>query len=55
VHVQHATGEAKLWLDPELIVAQSYGLTPQRLATALRLAKEHHREIRAAWHAHFGR
>lgn len=26
VHVQHATGEAKLWLDPELEVAKNYGL-----------------------------
>ena len=55
VHVQHATGEAKFWLDPDLGVAKNYGLSPQRLATALRLAREHHDEIRTAWDAHFGR
>jgi hypothetical protein len=55
VHVQHATGEAKLWLDPELKVAKNYGLTARRLATALRLAREHYDEIRAAWETHFGR
>ena len=55
VHVQHATGEAKLWLDPELEVAKNYGLTTRRLGIALRLAQEHYDEIRAAWDAHFGR
>lgn len=55
VHVQHATGEAKFWLDPELGVAQNYGLSPQRLASAFRLAREHRDEIRTAWDAHFGR
>ncbi len=55
VHVQHSTGEAKFWLDPNLEIAQNYGLSPQRLATALRLTKEHRDEIRTAWDAHFGR
>ena len=55
VHVQHATGEAKFWLDPDLAVAKNYGLSPQRLATALRLAKEHRDDIRTAWDARFGR
>lgn len=55
VHVQHATGEAKFWLDPEPSVARNYGLSPKRLATALRLTKEHFDEIRAAWAAHFER
>ena len=55
VHVQHASGEAKFWLEPEVEVAHNYGLGPARLATALRLAREHHDEIRAAWKTHFGR
>ena len=53
VHVQHATGEAKLWLEPTIEVAQNFGLSPQRLATALRLARGHANEIRRAWQAHF--
>lgn len=55
VHVQHSTGEAKLWLEPRLEVAQNFGLSPRRLAAALRLAQEHYDEIRAAWTTHFGR
>ena len=39
VHVQHATGEAKLWLEPTIEVAVNGGLSPQRLAAALRLAR----------------
>jgi Domain of unknown function (DUF4160) len=55
VHVQHAAGEAKFWLAPVIELAQNYGLTPRRLATALRLIREHEDEIYAAWKAHFGR
>ena len=53
VHVQHETGEAKFWLEPTIEVAQNVGLSPQRLAAALRLAQEHANEIRRAWQAHF--
>ena len=54
VHVHHETGEAKFWLDPETGIAQNYGLSPARLAAALRLVQEHADEIRAAWQTHFG-
>lgn len=55
IHVQHATGEAKFWIDPEIELAQNYGLSARGVATALRLIREHEDEIRAAWEAHFGR
>jgi hypothetical protein len=54
VHVHHETGEVKIWLEPEIAIAQNYGLSPARLAAALRLAQEHENEIRAAWQTHFG-
>jgi hypothetical protein len=54
VHVHHETGEAKFWLDPEIGIAQNYGLSPARLAAALRLVQEHADDIRAAWQTHFG-
>ena len=53
-HVQHETGEAKIWLEPEVVIAQNYGLSPARLAAALRLAQAHEDEIHAAWQTHFG-
>lgn len=55
VHVQHSTGEAKIWLEPTIEVAQNWGLSSQRLTAALRLAEEHADEIRRAWERHFGR
>ena len=55
IHVQHATGEAKFWIEPEIKLAQNYGLSARGVATALRLIREHEDEIRAAWEAHFGR
>ena len=55
VHVYHAEGEAKFWLEPRVEVAVNYGLSRRRLASALRLVLEHEHEIRNAWKAHFGR
>lgn len=55
MHVQHATGEAKFWLGPEMSLANNYELTPTRLAAARRIALENLDEIRKAWDAHFGR
>jgi hypothetical protein len=55
VHVQHATGQAKFWLEPVVSLAQNYGLGHSLVATAFRLLKENEDEIRAAWEDHFGR
>jgi len=54
VHVQHVTGEAKLWLEPTIEVAQNFGLSAQRLTAVLRLAREHQDDFRRAWKTHFG-
>lgn len=55
VHVQHATGEAKIWLDPKVELAHNWGMTASGVAVAIQLVKKHEQEIRAAWAAHFGR
>jgi hypothetical protein len=55
VHVQHTSGEAKIWLQPTIEMAQNWGLSKQRLNTVLRLAKEHADEILSARETHFGR
>ena len=54
VHVHRAEGEAKFWLEPEITLTQSIGLSRRRLAAAPALARRHEDEIRAAWEAHFG-
>ena len=32
VHVHHETGEAKIWIEPDVIVAENHGLSERRLA-----------------------
>jgi hypothetical protein len=54
VHVQSSAGEAKFWLEPEIKLAQNYGLSARQVSVALKLVKEHEDEIREAWEAHFG-
>jgi len=55
VHAFHADGEAKVWLEPEIELAENHGLGKHRIRAILRLIREHEDEIRAAWKAHFGR
>jgi hypothetical protein len=55
VHVQGSGGEAKFWLEPQIELAQNYGLNSRQINTLLRHVKEHENEIREAWQAHFGR
>ena len=54
VHVQHEKGEAKVWLEPRIELAENYGLSQRGVAAALRLIEEYEDEIRTAWKKHFG-
>jgi hypothetical protein len=53
VHLSHPDGEAKFWLEPQVALAQSRGLTPLQLAAAERLVIAHRLEIEYAWRRHF--
>lgn len=54
VHVSHAEGEAKFWLEPQIILAQNIGLSAKVLRQAQSLIEEYEHDIRTAWHRHFG-
>jgi len=54
VHVYSAHGEAKFWIEPEIELADNYGLRRPDLQIARRLIEKHEDEIRDAWHKHFG-
>ena len=54
VHVQHASGEAKFWLEPQVQLAADYGLGPTRINAARKIIEEHVNDIRSAWAKHFG-
>ena len=53
IHVHHASGEAKFWIEPEIALATNFGLSAIRIKRALQLIQEHEDEIRAAWKKHF--
>lgn len=55
VHVQSADGEAKFWIEPEISLATSEGLSTKDLRWIKATIGEREDEIRNAWHAHFGR
>lgn len=55
IHVHHAEGEAKFWIEPEIELAQNHGLSASRVAAARLLIRRHEHETREAWRAHFGR
>jgi hypothetical protein len=53
VHVQGQNGEAKIWLEPAIELAQSVGLSQREINEAHRLVQEHQDEISSAWNNHF--
>jgi hypothetical protein len=53
VHVQHADGEAKFWIDPGVELAANFSLKPKQVTEAQNLIEEHLNEIRNAWTKHF--
>jgi hypothetical protein len=54
VHVSHPDGEAKFWLQPEVVLATQTGLTKKQLREAHDIVISHLQEIRDAWNHHFG-
>jgi len=54
VHAYCADGEAKFWLEPQIELAQNYGMSGRQVGSAEALVRKHEEEIRAAWRKHFG-
>jgi hypothetical protein len=53
VHVQHANGEAKFWIEPMVELAANFSLKQKQLTEVQKLIEEHLNEIRSAWAKHF--
>ncbi len=53
VHVWHADGEAKFWIEPTVELFANYGLKSQQVTEAQKLVEEHIDAIRGAWAKHF--
>ena len=54
VHVHKQSGEAKFWIDPEITLAQNFGLSEKELRQAEQLIRENFNGIKDAWFKHFG-
>ena len=53
VHVSHPDGEAKLWLSPDVELANQAGLAEHVVSEAKQLVINHLQEIVDAWNKHF--
>ena len=54
IHVKGGGRDAKVWLEPEPVIAESYGFNSRELARILRIIMENRDLILRAWHEHFG-
>ena len=54
VHVYCGSGEAKFWLEPNVELAENYGLTRQQLGEVHGIIERRKDEIINAWKKHLG-
>jgi uncharacterized protein DUF4160 len=54
VHVRKGGHEAKIWLDPEIAVAVSFGFNAAELNAPVRIVQREKSRIERAWNGHFG-
>jgi len=53
VHVYCAEGEAKFWLEPEISVANNYGLSKVQIVELTQVVEDKKDDITNAWKKHF--
>ena len=53
VHVRQASTTAKIWLEPDVMVADSFGMTAQELRELVRVARKNRSVFEKAWKNHF--
>jgi len=54
IHVLKGEGEAKFWLQPDVVLADSHGFSRRDLTELARIVEARREEIERAWHEHFG-
>ena len=54
IHVRGAGGEAKYWVEPEVVLARSVGFNARTLRRLGVLIKDHREIIQESWNEHFG-
>ncbi len=53
VHVKGRGCDAKIWLEPDVSISDSYGFNAKELSGILRTVIENRDRILRAWHEHF--
>ena len=53
VHVVSGDGEAKFWLEPEIVLARNYHYSRQQLNEIESVVEVHHDELISAWQKYF--
>lgn len=53
IHVRGRGCDAKIWLEPGVSIADSYGFNARELSAILRTVIENRDRILRAWHEHF--
>jgi hypothetical protein len=54
IHVKGGGRDVKIWLEPEITIAESYGFNSHEPSRILRIVAENRARIVRAWHDHFG-
>ena len=54
IHVKGGGRDAKVWLEPEISLADSYGFNSRELSTIPRVVVDSREPLLKAWHDHFG-
>jgi hypothetical protein len=54
IHVRRAGDEAKLWLRPEVVVAESFGFNAAELNALVRMVREERARVERMWNGYFG-
>jgi hypothetical protein len=54
VHVKGGGRDAKIWLEPEVSIAESFGFNSRELGHILRVVTDNRDLILREWHEHFG-
>lgn len=53
VHVTGGGRDAKVWLEPDIAIAESYGFNPRELSAILRIVADNRDLIARTWREHF--
>ncbi|MEO6839499.1 MAG: DUF4160 domain-containing protein [Bradyrhizobium sp.] len=54
IHVKGGGRDAKVWLEPEISLADSYGFNSRELSNILQVVADNRDLLLKAWHDHFG-